>query len=97
MNLFPIEDSLAAQDVKPRVMCFLWNQAFLLPLSLEPRKKSRKSNRPSISVKVESQSSSPLTIFYDGQVMVFDDFPADKAKQVIDLPQKGSAKASHLN
>ena len=37
-------------------------------------------------MKVESQ----LTIFYGGQVMVFDDFTAEKAKQVIDLANKGS-------
>lgn len=44
-------------------------------------------------MKVESQSSAPLTIFYGGQVMVFDDFPAEKAKQVIDLAHKVSAKS----
>ena len=41
-------------------------------------------------MKVESQSAQ-LTIFYGGQVMVFDDFPAEKAKQVIDLANKGNA------
>ena len=41
-------------------------------------------------VKPEPQSA-PLTLFYSGQVMLFDDFPAEKAKQVIDLANKGSA------
>lgn len=44
------------------------------------------------SVKLESQSA-PLTIFYGGQVMVFDDFSAEKAKEVIDLANKGRAKS----
>jgi len=44
------------------------------------------------SVKPESQSA-PLTIFYGGRVMVFDDFSAEKAKEVIDLANKGSAKS----
>ncbi|KAJ0256468.1 Protein TIFY 10B [Hirschfeldia incana] len=44
-------------------------------------------------LKPESQSA-PLTIFYCGQVMVFDDFPAEKAKQVVGLANKGNAKSS---
>lgn len=43
-------------------------------------------------MKPESQSA-PLTIFYGGRVMVFDDFSAEKAKEVVDLANKGSANS----
>ncbi|KAG2241930.1 hypothetical protein Bca52824_096224 [Brassica carinata] len=82
INLFPVEDSSAGQDVKPKNDEF--PRQFLLPLPLEESRKK--------SVKPEPQSA-PLTIFYGGQVMVFDDFPAEIAKQVIDLAHKGSAKS----
>lgn len=43
-------------------------------------------------MKLESLSA-PLTIFYGSRIMVFDDFSAEKAKEVIDLANKGSAKS----
>lgn len=50
------------------------------------------------SVKPESQTA-PLTIFYAGQVIVFNDFSADKAKEIMNLASKGTANSftSNLN
>ncbi|XP_078444883.1 protein TIFY 10b-like [Wolffia australiana] len=38
---------------------------------------------PDMNSPVESRSGSPLTLFYDGKVAVFEDFPADKAEEVM--------------
>ncbi|RID56091.1 hypothetical protein BRARA_G03315 [Brassica rapa] len=89
MNLFPVEDSSDVKqknDVIPRQLSFSSSSSSGAKEEVEKITETK-------SVKVESQSSVPLTIFYGGQVMVFDDFPAEKAKQVIDLAHKGSAKS----
>nr|AXF53804.1 TIFY 10A protein [Jatropha curcas] len=36
-----------------------------------------------------------MTIFYGGRVMVFDDFPADKAKEIFALAAKGSSNTTN--
>ncbi|CAH8364007.1 unnamed protein product [Eruca vesicaria subsp. sativa] len=77
-------DSKAAQDVE------LQNDLF--PSSSFGAKEEVVKITETKSLKHESQSA-PLTIFYSGQVMAFDDFSAEKAKQVIDLANKGSAKS----
>ncbi|CAN7054550.1 unnamed protein product [Brassica rapa subsp. trilocularis] len=89
MNLFPVEDS---SDVKQKNDVIPRQSSFSSSSSSGAKKEVEKITETK-SVKVESQSSAPLTIFYGGQVMVFDDFPAEKAKQVIDLAHKGSAKS----
>ncbi|KAG2313321.1 hypothetical protein Bca52824_024878 [Brassica carinata] len=94
MNLFPCEEASAAQDVKPTHK--VPRQSSFSSSSSSGAKEEVEKNMETKSVKAESQSS-PLTIFYGGQVMVFDDFPAEKAKQVIDLANKGSAESSELN
>ncbi|CAH2067324.1 unnamed protein product [Thlaspi arvense] len=93
MNLFPCEtsgniDSSAAQDVKPKNL-FHRQSSLSSSSSSGTKEEVEKINKETKSVKPESESG-PLTIFYGGQVMVFDDFPADKAKEVIDLANKGS-------
>ncbi|KAL0878054.1 hypothetical protein Bca101_027760 [Brassica carinata] len=95
MNLFPCEDASSPQDVKPKDDMVPRQTSFSSSSSSGAKEEVEKIIETK-SVKVESQSS-PLTIFYGGQVMVFDDFPAEKAKQVIDLANKGSAESSELN
>ncbi|ESQ27653.1 hypothetical protein EUTSA_v10019039mg [Eutrema salsugineum] len=94
MNLFPCEasrmDSSGAQDVKPKIL--FPRQSSFSSSSSSGIKEEVEMVKETKSVKPESQSA-PLTIFYGGQVMVFDDFPTDKAKEVIDLANKGSAKS----
>lgn len=34
-----------------------------------------------------------LTIFYAGQVIVFDDFPADKVNEIMSLASKGTSQS----
>ncbi|KAL0429946.1 UNVERIFIED_CONTAM: protein TIFY 10b [Sesamum radiatum] len=36
-----------------------------------------------------------LTIFYSGKVLVFDDYPADKARELMAFAKKGSSKMSY--
>ena len=44
--------------------------------------------------KSEPEASSQMTIFYGGQVIVFNDFPADKVKELMLLASKSSVVAN---
>ncbi|EOA35627.1 hypothetical protein CARUB_v10020844mg [Capsella rubella] len=94
MNLFPCEaskmDSLDGQDIKPKKM--FPRQSSFSSSSSTGTKEEVQMIKETKSVKLESESA-PLTIFYGGRVMVFDEFSAEKAKEVIDLANKGSAKS----
>ncbi|CAN6984146.1 unnamed protein product [Brassica rapa subsp. trilocularis] len=77
-----------AQDVKPK--------------NLFPRQPSFSSSSSSLPMKEDVlkmtqttttryPQTAPLTIFYNGEVIVFNDFSAEKAKEVMDLASKGTA------
>ncbi|KAH6779165.1 hypothetical protein C2S52_010402 [Perilla frutescens var. hirtella] len=50
--------------------------------------KEETQNKPEVE-------TAPMTIFYGGQVIVFNDFPADKAKEIIALAGQSSATPNH--
>ncbi|RID45805.1 hypothetical protein BRARA_I02503 [Brassica rapa] len=85
VNAAPME---TAQDVKPK--------------NLFPRQPSFSSSSSSLPMKEDVlkmtqttttryPQTAPLTIFYNGEVIVFSDFSAEKAKEVMDLASKGTA------
>lgn len=97
MSLFPCEasnmDYMAApvQDVKPTNL-FPRQLSFSSSSSSVPKEDVLKMTQTTRSVKPESQTA-PLTIFYAGQVIVFNDFSAEKAKEVMNLASKGTANS----
>uniref|UniRef100_A0A1J3I8T2 Protein TIFY n=1 Tax=Noccaea caerulescens TaxID=107243 RepID=A0A1J3I8T2_NOCCA len=95
MSLFPCEasnmDSMAAaQDVKPKNL-FPPQSSFSSSSSSLPKEDVLKMSQTR-SVKPEPQTA-PLTIFYGGQVIVFNDFSAEKAKELMNLASKGAANS----
>ncbi|KAF8097621.1 hypothetical protein N665_0285s0052 [Sinapis alba] len=83
MNLFPCEEA-SSPHVKPKNDMVPRQSSFSSSSSSGAKEEVEKMIIETKYVLSESQST-PLTIFYGGQVMVFNNFPAEKAKQVIDL------------
>ncbi|CAN6901187.1 unnamed protein product [Brassica oleracea] len=96
MSLFPCEASnmeSIGQDVKPKNL-FPRQPSFSSSSSSLPKEDILKMTQATTTttrpVRPEPQTA-PLTIFYGGQVIVFNDFSAEKAKEVMDLASKGTA------
>lgn len=92
MSLFPCEapSMEAAQDVKPKNLFPRQPSFSSSSSSLHKEEDVLKTITTTRSVKPEPQTA-PLTIFYNGEVIVFDDFSAEKAKEVMNLASKGTA------
>ncbi|KFK44057.1 hypothetical protein AALP_AA1G210400 [Arabis alpina] len=99
MSLFPceasnVESMAATEDVKPKEL-FPRQSSFSSSSSSVPKEhvlKMTPTTTTTRSVKPESQTA-PLTIFYAGQVIVFNEFSAEKAKEIINLASKGTANS----
>lgn len=100
MNLFPMNEkqvdvcsrNMATARTNVRSMDLFPQQAGFAPSA--PKEDVQKSLDSSINKAATPEpQTAPMTIFYAGQVIVFNDFPADKAKEVMLLASKGSSQS----
>ncbi|MFQ6638476.1 hypothetical protein Gotur_017041 [Gossypium turneri] len=87
MNLFPVNDK--SDDVCGRNG---GNPKNLTSMDLFPQQAGLASKDDSPN-KLEPQTA-PMTIFYGGQVIVFNDFPANKAKEIMLLASNSSSQSN---
>ncbi|CAL9138826.1 unnamed protein product [Musa acuminata var. zebrina] len=69
-------------------------------MELFPRRAGFVPSLAAVAEDASEQERNQLTIFYGGKVMVFDNFPAKKAKDLLQLASKGSStaqKSGHLS
>ncbi|XP_073047107.1 protein TIFY 10A-like [Primulina eburnea] len=98
MNLLPMIEKLGLNQAPPNPD--LDPRNFTSPLNSfhhlvggGRREETMKKSYSSCGTKLVAEGA-PLTIFYAGQVIVFNDFPADKADEVMMLANKSSAAAA---
>ncbi|XVE70733.1 hypothetical protein DITRI_Ditri10aG0094600 [Diplodiscus trichospermus] len=106
MNLFPVNEKssdVCGLNVAPprnlRSMGLFTQQAgFSSPVAKDDGLKRVDSSVTSMKKfpPVEPQTAQ-MTIFYGGQVIVFNDFPADKAKEIMLLASKGTSQNNSFN
>ncbi|XP_066400356.1 protein TIFY 10b-like [Miscanthus floridulus] len=78
INLLPGAEGEEAERRKETMELFPQSAGFGVKDAAAPREQENK------------EKPKQLTIFYGGKVLVFDDFPADKAKNLMQLASKGS-------
>ncbi|KAE9606869.1 hypothetical protein Lal_00026351 [Lupinus albus] len=69
----------------------------LTPLNLFSQQVSYLPNIGNSSVIKSDPRSSQMTIFYGGEVIVFDDCPAEKAKEIVSFATKGKSQIQNNN
>ncbi|GMI92650.1 jasmonate-zim-domain protein 1 [Hibiscus trionum] len=103
MNLFPVDNK--SGDVSSRTVGAPRN---LGSMDLFPQQAGFSAPAPKDDVRKRVDSSvtntnmfepptAQMTIFYGGQVIVFNDFPADKAKEIMLLASKSSSQTKSSN
>ncbi|XP_062148281.1 protein TIFY 10A isoform X2 [Alnus glutinosa] len=105
MNLFPINEKLCDASGRTEVAC-----RYLKPVDLFPQPAGFSTSFPKEEIPQIAADSSrvkscataeperaQMTIFYAGQVIVFNEFPADKAKEVMLLASKGTSQSLTTN
>ncbi|KAK8597646.1 hypothetical protein V6N13_095046 [Hibiscus sabdariffa] len=105
MNLFPVNEKSSddcgcnfVETPKPRSMDLFHAHAGF-PSQLVPQDNGPKRVDSSVAAvnNPAPAQTAQMTIFYGGQVIVFNDFPADKAKEIMLLAGKGSSQGNSIN
>ncbi|KAJ8464233.1 hypothetical protein OPV22_026785 [Ensete ventricosum] len=93
MNLLPGADVSSVEDGEEEEDVSSAGSA----MELFPQRAGFVPSLAAVAEDASEQERNQLTIFYGGKVMVFDNFPAKKAKELLQLASKGSSTAQKPN